>query len=86
MWRTPETPYNAAAFAETDPQHGETAYPQVQMLCQMVLTSHLLVHAVMDSCTVNKMVLADQFIERTPYHSLKQFDKGFYSLGLHHAW
>ncbi|MCV5404366.1 IS4 family transposase, partial [Escherichia coli] len=65
---------------------GETAYPQVRMLCQMELTSHLLVQAVMESCAVNEMVLAAQLIARTPDHSLTLFDKGFYSLGLLHAW
>ncbi|MCS3835194.1 hypothetical protein HNP10_004006, partial [Aeromonas veronii] len=64
----------------------ETAYPQVRMLCQMELTSHLFTQAVMESCAVNEMVLAEQLIERTPDHSLTLFDKGFYSLGLLHAW
>ena len=86
MWRTPDTPDNAAAFAKPGTQHGETAYPQVRMLCQMELTSHLLVQAAMESCAVNEMVLAEQLIERTPDHSLTLFDKGFYSLGLLHAW
>ena len=85
MWRTPDTPDNAAAFAKPGTQHGETAYPQVRMLCQMELTSHLLVQAVMESCAVNEMVLAEQLIARTPDHSLTLFDKGFYSLGLLHA-
>ncbi|NJI25041.1 IS4 family transposase [Aeromonas veronii] len=86
MWRTPDTPDNAAAFAKPGTQHGETAYPQVRMLCQMELTSHLLTQAVMESCAVNEMVLAEQLIARTPDHSLTLFDKGFYSLGLLHAW
>ncbi len=55
------------------------------MLCQMELTSHLLTQAVMESCAVNEMVLAEQLIERTPDHSLTLFDKGFYSLGLLHS-
>ncbi len=86
MWRTPDTPDNAAEFAKPGTQHGETTYPQVRMLCQMELTSHLLVQAVMESCAVNEMVLAEQLIARTPDHSLTLFDKGFYSLGLLHAW
>ncbi|MBS2784399.1 transposase, partial [Aeromonas salmonicida] len=69
MWRTPDTPNNAAAFAKPGTQHGETAYPQVRMLCQMELTSHLLVQAVMESCAVNEMALAEQLIARTPDHS-----------------
>jgi len=32
----------------------------VRMLCQMELTSHLLVQAVMESCAVNEMVLAEK--------------------------
>ncbi len=86
MWRIPDTPDNTAAFAKLGTRQGETAYPQVRMLCQMELTSHLLVQAVMESCTVNEMALAEQLIARTPDHSLTLFDKGFYSLGLLHAW
>ncbi len=86
MWRTPDTPDNAAAFAKPGTQHGETTYPQVRMLCQMELTSHLLVQAVMESSAVSEMVLAEQLIAHTPDHSLPLFDKGFYSLGLLHAW
>ncbi|MGE6235383.1 IS4-like element ISAeme14 family transposase, partial [Aeromonas media] len=86
MWRTPDTAENTAAFAKPKTQQGETAYPQVRMLCQMALTSHLLTQAVMESCAVSEMVLAEQLVERTPDHSLTLFDKGFYSLGLLHAW
>jgi len=59
MWRTPDIPDNAAAFAKPCTQHGETAYPQVRMLCQMELTSHLIVQAVMESCAVNEMLLTE---------------------------
>ena len=48
MWLMPDTPDYAAAFANPSTQHGETAYPQVRMLCQMKLTSHLLVQAIME--------------------------------------
>ncbi|MGE6235400.1 transposase, partial [Aeromonas media] len=78
MWRTPDTAENTAAFAKPKTQQGETAYPQVRMLCQMELTSHLLTQAVMESCAVSEMVLAEQLVERTPDHSLTLFDKGFY--------
>ena len=33
MWRTPDTQDNATTFAKPGTQHGETAYPQVRMLC-----------------------------------------------------
>ncbi|MGE6235408.1 IS4 family transposase, partial [Aeromonas media] len=69
MWRTPDTAENTAAFAKPKTQQGETAYLQVRMLCQMALTSHLLTQAVMESCAVSEMVLAEQLVERTPDHS-----------------
>lgn len=56
------------------------------MLCQMELTSHLFVQAVMESCAINEMVLARKLIEHTSEHSFPLLDKGFYSLGLLHAW
>ena len=86
VWRTPDTPDNATAFAKSKTAQGETSYPQVRMLCQMELTSHLLTQTVMDSSAVNEMVLAEQLIANTPDNSLTLFDKGFYSLGLLHAW
>lgn len=86
MWRTPDTAENTAAFAKPKTLQGETAYPQVRMLCQMELTSHLLTQAVMGSCNTSEMELAEKLIGRTPDHSLTLFDKGFYSLGLLHAW
>jgi len=86
VWRAPDSPDNAAAFAKSSTGHGDTAYPQVRMLCQMELTSHLLTQTVMDSADVNEMRLAEQLIANTPDQSLTLFDKGFYSLGLLHAW
>lgn len=86
VWRTPDTPDNATAFAKSKTAQGETSYPLVRMLCQMELTSHLLTQTVMDSSAVNEMVLAEQLIENTPDNSVTLFDKGFYSLGLLHAW
>ncbi len=86
VWRTPDTADNAAAFAKPRTTQGETAYPQVRMLCQMELTSHLLTQTVMDSTAVSEMMLAEQLVDNTPDNSLTLFDKGFYSLGLLHAW
>ena len=45
VWRTPDTPDNAGAFAKSKTVRG-TQYPQVRMLCQMELTSHLLAQTV----------------------------------------
>lgn len=86
VWRTPDTADNQAAFARTANQAGASQYPQVRMVCQMELTSHLLTNAVFDSVAVNEMTLAEQLIDTTPDDSLTVFDKGFYSLGLLHRW
>ena len=86
VWRTPDTPENDAAFARTGNPQGEALYPQVRMVCQMELTSHLLTAAAFDSVAENEMSLAAQLVDQTPDHSLTLFDKGFYSLGLLHRW
>ena len=51
------------------------------MVCQMELTSHLLIGSSFDGYRSNEMKLAEQLIETTPDHSLTLFDRGFYSLG-----
>ncbi len=86
VWRTPDSPENRQAFARTANQCGEASYPQVRMVCQMELTSHLLTAAAFDSVAENEMTLATRLIDSTPDHSLTLFDKGFYSLGLLHQW
>ena len=82
VWRTPDTPENNAAF--TKPKN--TQYPQVRMVCQMELSSHLITGSAFDDYKVNEMVLAEKLIDTTPDHSVTMFDKGFYSLGLLHKW
>lgn len=86
VWRTPDTPENQAAFARTANAQAESLYPQVRMVCQMELTSHLLTASAIDSVAANEMTLATELIDRTPDQSLTLFDKGFYSLGLLHRW
>ena len=63
VWRTPDTRTMPAPLPSQN-RPGERN-PQVRMLCQMELTSHLLTQTVMDSCAVNEMVLAEQLIENT---------------------
>ncbi|MDI5874014.1 transposase, partial [Shewanella xiamenensis] len=46
----------------------------------------LLVNSAFDSVAENEMNLASQLIPSIPNHSLTLFDRGFYSLGLLHAW
>lgn len=86
VWRTPETAENSAAFARTRNSCSDSQYPQVRMVCQMELTSHLLTGSAFDSVAVSECRLAEQLIESTPDHSLTIFDRGFYSAGLLHAW
>lgn len=86
VWRTPDSEENAAAFARTRNKDAASQYPQVRMVCQMELTSHLLTAAAFDSVEHSEVRLAAQLIEKTPDHSLTLFDRGFYALGLLHAW
>jgi len=86
VWRAPDTKENTEAFTKPKTAAGESAWPMVRMVCQMELTSHLLVNAAMDAYSTNEMVLAEQLVENTPDNSLTLFDRGFYSLGLLHAW
>lgn len=67
-------------------QHGDGGFPQVRMLCQTELTSHLLISSTFESYHSSEMKLAEQLIATTPNQSLALFDKGFYSLGLLHHW
>ncbi len=86
VWRTPDSPENQKAFSRTRNEVSESDYPQVRMVCQMELTSHLLTGSSFASVEVNEMQLAANLIDKTPDHSLTIFDKGFYSLGLLHRW
>lgn len=86
VWRTPDNPENQAAFARTANAHAESSYPQVRMVCQMELTSHLLTAAAFDSVAVSETRLTETLIAQTPDHTLTLFDKGFYALGLLHQW
>ena len=85
VWRTPDTPENQS-FKKTRNNHGDVSYPQVRMVCQMELTSHLLVNSAFAGVDTNEMRLAEQLIDQTPEQSLTIFDRGFYSLGLLHQW
>jgi len=86
VWRTPDTLENSQAFERTSNNHGKAGYPQVRMVCQMELSSHLLINSAFDSVAVSEMVLAERLIKNTPDHSLTLFDRGFHSLGLLHRW
>ncbi|AQS36449.1 transposase family protein [Shewanella psychrophila] len=82
VWRAEDTPDNAEAFS----RQKETQYPQVRMVCQMELSSHLITASAFDDYAVNEMILAEKLIDSTPDNSLTLFDRGFYSLGLLYQW
>lgn len=87
VWRTPDTPENDAAFGRTANINARSEWPQVRMVCQMEVTSHLLTGAAFASVSeCGETDLAAKLIAQTPDHSLTLLDKGFYALGLLHAW
>lgn len=87
LWRTPDTPENDAAFGRTANVNKRSEWPQLRMVCQMEVTSHLLSAVAFDSVSdAGEAELAAQLIARTPDHSLTIMDKGFYALGLLHRW
>lgn len=87
IWRTPDTPENDAAFGRTANLTKRSEWPQVRMVCQMEVTSHLLSAVAFASVSESgEADLAAQLVAKTPDHSLTLFDKGFYALGLLHYW
>ena len=86
VWRTPDTKDNERAFGKLHNDKRESAYPQIRMVCQMELSSHLLTASSFDKIATNEMRLAADLIPSTPDNSLTLFDKGFYSLGLLNEW
>ncbi|WP_234910636.1 IS4 family transposase, partial [Pectobacterium carotovorum] len=59
LWRTPDTPENDAAFGRTANAHSRSEWPQVRMVCQMEVTSHLLTGTAFGSVsTTNEIDLA----------------------------
>ena len=87
LWRTPDTPENDAAFGRTANVHTRSEWPQVRMVCQMEVTSHLLSAVAFTSVSDSgEAELAGQLTAQTPDHSLTIMDKGFYALGLLHHW
>lgn len=86
VWRTPDSDENRDTFKAPSNQNSEGAFPQVRMVCQMEVTSHMLIASAFDSYKTNEMVLAEQLIDTTPDNSLTMFDRGFFSLGLLNRW
>lgn len=83
VWRTPE---NDAAFQRQSYAGQPGLYPQVKMVCQMELTSHLLTAAAFGTMKESEYTLAEQLIAQTGDNTLTLLDKGYYSLGLLNDW
>lgn len=86
VWRTQDTPENDAAFPRQTYAGKPGLYPQVKMVCQMELTSHLLTAAAFGTMKESEYTLAEKLIEQTGDNTLTLLDKGYYSLGLLNAW
>ena len=81
VWRTPETPENDAAFPRQTYGGQPGPYPQVKMVCQMELTSHLITAAAFGTMKESEYTLAEQLLGQTADNTLTLLDKGYYSLG-----
>ena len=77
VWKTLDSPPNNDVFSRKK----DTQYPQVRMVCQMELSSHLIIGSAFDDYKVSEMIIAEKLIETTLDYSVIMFDKGFYSLG-----
>ena len=86
VWRTHDTQENSAAFPRQSYLGEPGLYPQVKMVCQMELTSHLLTAAAFGTMKESEYTLAEQLINQTRDNTLILLDKGYYSLGLLHTW
>lgn len=86
VWRTQDTPENDTAFPRQTYAGQPGLYPQVKMVCQMELTSHLLTAAAFGTMKESEYTLAEKLIEQTGDNTLTLLDKGYYSLGLLNAW
>jgi len=87
VWRLPDSEENKVEYSRHKHASGkDSEYPQIRMVCQMELSSHLLTASAFDDYSINEMKLAERLIANTPDHSLTLFDRGFYSLGLLHSW
>lgn len=74
FWRTPDTPENDAAFPRQTHAGNPALYPQVKMVCQMELTSHLLTAAAFGTMKNSENELAEQLIEQTGDNTLTLMD------------
>jgi hypothetical protein len=86
VWRTPDTKENEIASGKLHNDKRESAYPQIRLVCQMELTSHLLIASSFEKVATNEMSLAADLISSTANNSLTLFDKRFYSFGLLNQW
>ncbi len=63
IWQTQDTPENDTAFPRQTYAGKPGLYPQVKMVCQMELTSHLLTAATFGTMKESEYTLAEKLIE-----------------------
>ena len=63
VWRLPDSDENKIAYSRRiNTNRTESEYPQIRMVCQMELSSHLITGSAFDDYSVNEMKLADMSI------------------------
>ncbi len=84
LFRTPDSPDNAAAFGFIDPVHG--TFPQVRMVGLMATHSHMLLDAAFGGVAEGELTLAHRLVSSAPDHSLTLFDRCYFSASFLLEW
>lgn len=84
LFRTPDSPENAASFGFIDPSSG--TFPQVRMVALMATHSHMLLDAAFGGVAEGELTLAQRLLSAAPDHSLTLFDRCYFSAAFLLEW
>lgn len=84
LFRTPDSPENAATFGFIDPATG--TFPQVRMVGLMATHSHMLLDAAFGGVAEGELTLAHRLISSAPDHTLTLFDRCYFSAAFFLEW
>lgn len=84
LFRTPDSPGNAAAFGFIEPSTG--TFPQVRMVGLMATHSHMLLDAAFGGVAEGELTLAHRLISSAPDHTLTLFDRCYFSAAFFLEW
>lgn len=84
LFRTPDSPENAAAFGFIEPSTG--TFPQVRMVGLMATHSHMLLDAAFGGVAEGELTLAHRLISSAPDHTLTLFDRCYFSAAFFLEW